>query len=776
MKFHIVEKMRLPFCLFFQPPTEKAHLIIARTALFVGKHGGQSEIVLRVKQGDNPTFGFLMPDHHLHAYFRFLVDHQELLQPGIDGKSENEKKIDSEYNQTDGVETGALSLLGSVYGYGEEEDGAVGNDPPESKDVPAKTLDASGATFDAEKTESSRSGDQKDEAIANRPSPPKEKVQVLKRNSFTSAFKSGSSNGVKKEGDSLGLPSIPLDKSLSSGTQNVSKVELLIVEPPSELKRLIDRIVEFILKNGRQFEAVLIEQDSKHGRFPFLLSSNQYHPYYLKVLQKAQESKLTFKSFNFEKDDLTLRRQDKKSTQLKESNLSLGSAGSDIPCDSDKKEKFRMVIGKSKKDGQDPPSKTNQPQFGVSVDAAAAAAILQAATRGIKNPNLGLLSGTLWNGEKRSRNSEGEQASISGCHLSPHPENIIQKPMQKGDPGVPISAGIAAAKTGYPEAADQADSPEAQMSKEQKLRAERLKRAKMFVAMLKTGAVPSKSDTTPRSLSVEPQDSAVSGSGDVVDNLAGKEQDSSSIPLDVGTLDKKEKSEKKCSDDEYHERRSRRKYRSRSSRHEEENEDDEEEDEDHKHVRKKHQSHRSSRDEGKEEDMEDQDHRHARKKHRSHRSSLEEGKGEGEDRRDHERSRKKHRSYHSSHEHEDEDEDEEEDYKEERHHKRSRKKHKSHRSSHHSRERHRHKDRHSSKKRESRHSRRHEKSSDDEHLHRSSSDKLKRASHSEEELEEGEISSKILDAGQEASKDVRSSDQSARAPLSHPEVPKFLMI
>ncbi|KAK2991705.1 hypothetical protein RJ640_019497 [Escallonia rubra] len=41
--------------------------------------------------------------------------------------------------------------------------------------------------------------------------------------------------------------------------------------------------------NGKQFEAVLAEQDSAHERFPFLLPSNQYHPYYLKALQNAQE-------------------------------------------------------------------------------------------------------------------------------------------------------------------------------------------------------------------------------------------------------------------------------------------------------------------------------------------------------------------------------------------------------------------------------------------------------------------------------------------------------
>ncbi|KAF2572043.1 hypothetical protein F2Q70_00005071 [Brassica cretica] len=33
-----------------------------RTSSFASKHGGQSEIVLRAKQGGNPTFGFLMPE------------------------------------------------------------------------------------------------------------------------------------------------------------------------------------------------------------------------------------------------------------------------------------------------------------------------------------------------------------------------------------------------------------------------------------------------------------------------------------------------------------------------------------------------------------------------------------------------------------------------------------------------------------------------------------------------------------------------------------------
>lgn len=53
---------------------QKCVQIMAQTAAYVRRVGRQSEFVLRVKQGDNPVFGFLMPAHWLHPYFRWLVD------------------------------------------------------------------------------------------------------------------------------------------------------------------------------------------------------------------------------------------------------------------------------------------------------------------------------------------------------------------------------------------------------------------------------------------------------------------------------------------------------------------------------------------------------------------------------------------------------------------------------------------------------------------------------------------------------------------------------
>ncbi|XP_059662464.1 uncharacterized protein LOC132308408 isoform X2 [Cornus florida] len=760
-----------PFFLsVFQPPTEKLHQIIARTATFVSKHGGQSEIVLRVKQGDNPTFGFLMPDHHLHAYFRFLVDNQELLQSDIDGKLQNEK-ADTEHNQTDDAGGGALSLLGSVYGYGEDEDG--GEEGQKSKE------NISGETFDAVSVAVSHGSDEtnfsanaagKDESASKLQLHSKEKLFALTKNSFISAPKAGTTCTTKK-GDILGSLCAAIDKSQASAIPTIPKVEQLVLEPSADLKRLIDKIVEFILKNGKRFEAVLMEQDSEHGRFPFLLPSNKYHPYYLKVLQKAQESKLT--SLFSKNDDLVAHGPDRKTSQSEESDSLPSGSGFDVPYDSDRKEKFKMVIGKPKKDGQDPPSKATQQQFGVQIDAASAAAILQAATKGIRYPNLGILSSTY---------GEGGRVSSSGSQLLPRPECVVEKSDQNGDHSfsAPVTRDIA--KTASLEAVCEADSSEANLNREQKLKAERLKRAKMFAAMWKTGAEPLK--TLPlRGISVEPQESGVSGSGAEVVNLEIKEREGSSVPLDVDAEDKIEKPERKYSDDEYNERRLKRKYRMRSQRDDDDDdvEDEDEEGNDEKRSVKKHRSHHSSHKDYKKEVFEKEiDHKHSRKKHRSHHSSCED-----EEERDHKQSRKKHRSdrysceeeeemdldysrkkqpsYRSSHEEADREEEEEIDGKH------SRKKHRSHRSSHHSRDRHKHRRRHSSSKEiESRQRHKHDSSSDDEQRQkRSGSNKHKNKSLSDkEELEEGEISSKISDNGaiREGSLDSSNSCRTVRVP------------
>ncbi|XP_015973058.1 uncharacterized protein LOC107496341 isoform X2 [Arachis duranensis] len=732
------------------PPNEKVHQIISRTAMFVSKHGSQSEIVLRVKQGDNPTFGFLMPDHRLHSYFRYLVDHQELLTIDNNGNSSMDKNRSQGLDQTGG----ALSLLGSVYGSGEDEEGTNENTQEVERKVCEDSVGAANnASMETEQAESSSDAAKKDGSISKNPvSSLKEKVPVIKRNHSISNVKAVAAS-KEKTSDASDSVTNAADKS-HTPVPNTTKISLPIVEPPSDLKRAIEKIAEFIVNNGKQFEAVLAEQDRAHGRFPFLVPSNRYHTYYLKVLQTTEESKLSGKVS--QKQNSAGRAGERNTVREESDKHSCGSLGSDLPCDKDRKEKFKMIVGsKSKKDDQDQIPQDNQSQNVVSVNATAAAAILQAATRGIKKPNLELFSKTS-SGNGQGLGSDGGHLSSTGSLYSSQLQRLVESSNLKVD----ISGSARAiAETVAIAAAREADSSEAHMTKEEKLKADRLKRAKMFAAMLKNGVAPVKSETT-RGLSVDPPGSGLSGSDAEAGSLVGKEREGSSVPFDVDNSDRSQKSEEKHSVDNSdtshkskeklavdnnEQQKSKRKYRSRSGKQEVEEEEEEEE----------------------EENTEDKrDHKQSRKKHRSHRSSHS----------SHDRHKHKHKRKHSSSKdryshkrHKDDSSSDEEDHHSRHHHKKDSSDDDKYRSS---RQRHKENNTSDNEHRRSRHRNKHYSSSDDdEQRHRSRNVKHRSRYHAEKErdLEEGEI---VAKSDKSKAKEVGSDSREAsvaRVPSQSPE-------
>ncbi|GAU25052.1 hypothetical protein TSUD_257460 [Trifolium subterraneum] len=707
-------------------------------------------------------------------YMRFLVDHQELLK--VD-KVNVDSALDKNRNQGLDQTGGALSLLGSVYGYGEDEDGTTENTSDLEKNTHVGAVDAATtyASPGMEQAEASSDAAKKDRSISKNHILLKEKVAVIKRNQSISNVKTANS-AKAKTGDTSDSGSNGANK-LQTSVPSTAKIELPVVEPPSDIKIVIEKMVEFILKNGRQFEAVLTEQDRAHGRFPFLLPSNRYHTYYLKVLQNAEESKLPGKGYQAvgrAGDNIT-------AVNKENDNHSFGSMGSDLPNDMDRKEKFKMIIGNLKKDDQDPTPKDSQSQTTVSIHAAAAAAILQAATRGIKRPNLEIYSKTS-SGNGQGFGSDGGNLSSSGSLPSSQLQDFVPHRNLNAETSASVPVAKAIAEKVAIAAAGEADSSEAHMTKEQKLKAERLKRAKMFAAMIKSGVGAFKSEP-PRALSLEPPGSGLSGSDAEIGNLVGKEREGSSVPFNAENSDKSHKSEEKLSDDnsershkseeklalDNNERQSKRKYRSRSSRHEEGEEEEEQEDE--------------------EEDKDIRGHKRSRKKHRSHRSSHRSRDRDAD--RDMDRNRRKHRRRDSSskdkysYRESKHDSSSDDEHQRLRHHRKydssSDEKHRSSRrrrgESKLSDQEHRHSRRHySSSDDEHRHSRRHYSSSDDEHRHRSRKTKHKSRSHAEKdaELEEGEIVksdksqvSELGPASREASAELF---KSTRVPSQSPEV------
>ncbi|XP_072967663.1 uncharacterized protein [Typha angustifolia] len=572
------------------PPTEKVHQIISRTAIFVSKHGGQSEIVLRVKQGDNPTFGFLMPNHHLHEYFRYLVDHPQLLKTdGNSSENTKEKQSDDQENEAFAASSGALSLLGSVYGSGEDEDSMLPADSKDTEPGESSTV-ASETLLKLEQREASKSKALGEKEVGKHVTPTalKEKAILTKRNQSVNPIIISAASS-KKVKDSIGATPGGMGRRQSSQA-GISDAKPLVLEPPSFLKRMMEKIVEFILRNGKEFEAVLIEQDKTIGRFPFLLPSNHYHSYYLKILQEACEGHGGNKRLDQASASKESGACDRISAEPSDGWL----------YDPKRKEKFKMVIGGSKKDSDQRP--TPAQQCGVSTDEVAA--IVLAATRGLSPAN----ARSVLMEESGSGRAPSEDGRPSVSFSSLQGWTSVSKPASNNEASTSINAmtnqlnkqetsisddvwiAKAIAKTAALAASREADSSEASLTKEQKLKAERLKRAKMFAAMIKSSG--------PRVTELVSSANATNGpvetsagltrSGGDSDPLC-KEREGSSVPFDTEGLDRV-KHEKASEYDENKENKSRRKYRKRSV------EQDEEEDsgESRKHSRKKHRSDHSA--------------------------------------------------------------------------------------------------------------------------------------------------------------------------------------
>ncbi|CAL4954956.1 unnamed protein product [Urochloa decumbens] len=683
------------------PPSEKAHQIIARTALFVSEHGGQSEIVLRVKQGNNPTFGFLMPDHDLHSYFRYLVDHPQLLKDGADAVDTSKgNKIDGEQASSGG----ALSLLGTAYDSGDEDEGTL---QPGSKGMnPGNTMtpDAQGHAKLA-----STIPDNKDQStVSEAPAASvKSKPILMKKNPMLTG------NSIlaaqRKDGkDTITASTTGKSENTNSG---LSESKEMILEPPSFMKRTMEKIVEFILTNGKEFESKLIEQDRTTGRFPFLLSSNPYHSYYLKFLQETQESRSHGRSpdhkdrkgssdwrgrspserygrSSHERDDRSSRERDDRSARERDRRSSRERDGKRSSRERDDRRSLmerkdssyvkdgarsnacpttgvvssasdRSSVGPSEKQLYDKQGKgIFHPVSGVrkepprKVTADEAAAIVMAATRGLGAAS-GLLNTTKGKKDDVHIRDSNDHSSSFGSFSSLQERDALSKHISNSEADTSLTSSGQPKKEGFgiidddwiaktiakaaaAAASKEADSSEASMTKEQKLKAERLRRAKMFATIIKSGGnkmndLPAVSDPTDNPSEATPADMNASG---LDPQPEAKEREGSSAPFE-GDGSNVTKQERDSDDEQTRVRTYRKKH------HQESDEEKDESEESHKHSRKRHRSEHSR---GHSKDVHKHKHKSHSKdresRHRRHRHSP------SEDEHEHRSSKSRHRHRH----------------------------------------------------------------------------------------------------------------------------------
>ncbi|XP_040107513.1 splicing factor, suppressor of white-apricot homolog isoform X2 [Oryx dammah] len=297
------------------PPTAKMHAIIERTANFVCKQGAQFEIMLKAKQARNSQFDFLRFDHYLNPYYKFI---QKAMKEGrytvlAENKSEEKKKsgVSSDNEDDDDEEDGSYlhpSLFASKKCNRLEELmkplKVVDPDHPlaalvrkAQADSPAPTPPtADGAAVQPSQVEYTTDSTVAamyysyymlpDGTYCLAPPPPGVDVATY-YSTLPAGVAVSSSTGVTATAPpppGTTPPPPPATAETSSGatsttiTTSALAPVATIIPPPPDIQPVIDKLAEYVARNGLKFETSVRAKNDQ--RFEFLQPWHQYNAYY----------------------------------------------------------------------------------------------------------------------------------------------------------------------------------------------------------------------------------------------------------------------------------------------------------------------------------------------------------------------------------------------------------------------------------------------------------------------------------------------------------------
>ncbi|XP_065595189.1 splicing factor, suppressor of white-apricot homolog isoform X3 [Cyrtonyx montezumae] len=297
------------------PPTAKMHAIIERTANFVCKQGAQFEIMLKAKQARNSQFDFLRFDHYLNPYYKFI---QKAMKEGryaapsenkADEKKHSKVKSEEEDDDDDDDDGNYLhpSLFASKKSSRLEELmkplKVVDPDHPlaalvrkaQSDNNSSATQSTDGAAVQTSQVEYSSDSTVAamyysyymlpDGTYCLAPPPPGIDVATY-YNALPAGVTVSSTTGVATVPPPPGTtPPPPPDTTdsssgLTSTTTSTSTIApvVAIIPPPPDIQPVIDKLAEYVARNGIKFETSVRAKNDL--RFEFLQPWHQYNPYY----------------------------------------------------------------------------------------------------------------------------------------------------------------------------------------------------------------------------------------------------------------------------------------------------------------------------------------------------------------------------------------------------------------------------------------------------------------------------------------------------------------
>ncbi|XP_024595630.1 splicing factor, suppressor of white-apricot homolog isoform X4 [Neophocaena asiaeorientalis asiaeorientalis] len=297
------------------PPTAKMHAIIERTANFVCKQGAQFEIMLKAKQARNSQFDFLRFDHYLNPYYKFI---QKAMKEGrytvlAENKSEEKKKSGvSSDNEDDDDEEGGSYLHPSLFASKKcsrleelmKPLKVVDPDHPLAALVRKAQADSpapAAPTADGAAVRPSQLEYTADSTVAAMyysyymlpdgtyclaPPPPGVDVATYYSTLPAGVAVSGSA-GVTATAPPPPGTTPPPPPSTAETTSGVTSTTITtsalasvaaIIPPPPDIQPVIDKLAEYVARNGLKFETSVRAKNDQ--RFEFLQPWHQYNAYY----------------------------------------------------------------------------------------------------------------------------------------------------------------------------------------------------------------------------------------------------------------------------------------------------------------------------------------------------------------------------------------------------------------------------------------------------------------------------------------------------------------
>ncbi|KAM4763143.1 splicing factor, suppressor of white-apricot homolog isoform 2-T2 [Cyanocitta cristata] len=297
------------------PPTAKMHAIIERTANFVCKQGAQFEIMLKAKQARNSQFDFLRFDHYLNPYYKFI---QKAMKEGryaapSESKADEKKhsRVKSEEDDDDDDDDDGNYLHPSLFASKKcsrleelmKPLKVVDPDHPLAALVRKAQSDNNSSTpqsTDGAAVQTSQAEYSSDSTVAAMyysyymlpdgtyclaPPPPGIDVAAY-YNALPAGVTVSSTSGVATVPPPPGTtPPPPPDTAdstsgLTSTTTSTSTITpvVAIIPPPPDIQPVIDKLAEYVARNGVKFETSVRAKNDL--RFEFLQPWHQYNAYY----------------------------------------------------------------------------------------------------------------------------------------------------------------------------------------------------------------------------------------------------------------------------------------------------------------------------------------------------------------------------------------------------------------------------------------------------------------------------------------------------------------